>query len=492
MSGLLLVGTRKGLFIYRRESAGWKTGAPSFLGDPVTAVLHDERDDSIHAGLNLGHFGVKMHRSEGLGETWNERTVPAFPEKPADWEERDDKPGTKAPWSIGEIWALEHGGSDRPGVLWCGTIPGGLFRSEDFGETWELQRSLWDRPERLEWMGGGADDAAIHSICVHPENSDHVTLGVSIGGIWITRDGGKSWVLEGRGMEADYMPPERREHPGVQDPHRLVQCRAAPNHLWVQHHNGIFRSADGGAEWQRIQEAGPSTFGFAVAVHPEDPDTAWFVPGVKDECRVPVDGRFVVTRTRDGGKTFDVLDQGLPGLPSDDIVFRHALDVDDTGDVLAMGSTTGGSGSRKMAATIGRRCQSTCRRCTACGSRSNCELYSPLLWQLEADHLRAVPQKQFPVGDHGMIPRLPGEHFELRDFAVLLRSGLEKNKLPLLAEDNQHAGIDDQEHLSVPVAPTLPATLPGLEVDAREDARVEAVRVAIVFEEIVEVRLQTA
>ncbi len=64
------------------------------------------------------------------------------------------------------------------------------------------------------------------------------------------------------------------------------------------------------------------------------------MPAVKDELRVPVDGRLVVTRTRDGGRTFETLSEGLPS-PSWDLIYRHALDVDATGDRLAMGSTTG-------------------------------------------------------------------------------------------------------------------------------------------------------
>ena len=85
----------------------------------------------------------------------------------------------------------------------------------------------------------------------------------------------------------------------------------------------------------------PSVFGFAVAPHPSDPATAWFAPAVKDECRVPVDGRMVVTRTRDGGASFEVLGRGLPERGSYDLVYRHALVVDASGERLAMGSTTG-------------------------------------------------------------------------------------------------------------------------------------------------------
>lgn len=78
-----------------------------------------------------------------------------------------------------------------------------------------------------------------------------------------------------------------------------------------------------------------------MAVHPNNGNTAWFVPGVKDECRIPVDGKLVVNRTRDGGKSFETLNSGLPQHASYDLVFRHGMDVDTTGERLLMGSTTG-------------------------------------------------------------------------------------------------------------------------------------------------------
>ena len=96
--------------------------------------------------------------------------------------------------------------------------------------------------------------------------------------------------------------------------------------------------------WTEIPTAGPSTFGFAVAVDPEDPDTAWFVPAQKDEQRIPVDGRLVVTRTRDGGATFEVLSAGLPDHFAFDLVYRHALALGrgpGGATALAFGSTTG-------------------------------------------------------------------------------------------------------------------------------------------------------
>jgi len=337
MAQKLLVGTRKGLFVLQKTSgtpSGWAIDSTHFLGDPVSMALHDARDNSLHVALNLGHFGVKMRRSRDGGNTWDETAVPAYPPQPED--KKDEKP-----WTLQQVWSLETGGVDRPGLLWAGTIPGGLFRSTDGGDSWELIRSLWDRPERSEWFGGGYDRPGIHSICVDPRNSDHISLGISCGGVWQSRDAGANWQAFGTGMIADYMPEGRQEDPNIQDPHRLVQNSANPDVFWVQHHCGIYRSTDNTASWQRLF-AQPSAFGFAVATHPLDPNTAWFAPAVKDALRVPVDGRFVVTRTRDGGQTFETLHRGLPNEPAYDLIYRHGMDVDSSGEQLAIGSTTGG------------------------------------------------------------------------------------------------------------------------------------------------------
>jgi photosystem II stability/assembly factor-like uncharacterized protein len=190
-------------------------------------------------------------------------------------------------------------------------------------------------------MGGGFDEPGIHSIAVHPRDSRKIVVGISVGGVWRTEDGGETWALSAKGMFADYMPPEKREDGNSQDPHRIVQCPGTPEVFWAQHHNGVFRSADGAASWLVVESVQPSVFGFAAAVHPADPNTAWFVPAVKDECRIPVGGKLAVARTRDGGQSFETLREGLPQSHAYDLVYRHALDVDASGDRLAFGSTTG-------------------------------------------------------------------------------------------------------------------------------------------------------
>ena len=166
-------------------------------------------------------------------------------------------------------------------------------------------------------------------------------MGVSVGGVWISHDGGKSWNLGGKGFEAAYMPPDQQGDLVMQDPHLIAASPTDPDRIWCQHHCGIYVSDDGGYTFRESRGVHPSSFGFAVAPHPSNRDRAWFAPAQKDEARVPVNGKFVVTETRDGGQTFVSHRRGLPVGPSYDLVYRHALVVDPSGDRLAMGSTTG-------------------------------------------------------------------------------------------------------------------------------------------------------
>lgn len=321
----LHIATRKGLFTLPEASATAPVAWPAFAGEAVTAVL--PVGDRLYAALRLGHFGVKLHRSEDRGESWTELPAPAFPAG------LDEAP------AVDMIWTMVA--APLTGRLYAGTLPAALFQSDDGGETWQLVESLWQVPQRKDWQGGGYDLPGLHSILIDPREEANLTVAVSTGGVWRSADGGASWTLVGDGLHADYMPPALARDLVMQDVHRLAQCSAAPETVWCQHHNGIFRSDDGGTTFERLDPVQPSAFGFAVAAHPGDPATAWFVPAIKDECRIPVNARLAVTRTTDGGRTFEAIGRGLPETPCYDLIYRHGLAVSADGDVLAMGSTTG-------------------------------------------------------------------------------------------------------------------------------------------------------
>jgi hypothetical protein len=334
----LLAATHKGLFTVERGSGKWEVVEVSFEGDDVSALLPDARDGALYAAVHQRHAGNRLHRSDDGGRTFQELTTPAYPARPEHERRGEDDASTR----LELIWSLEAGGSDRPGRLWAGTVPGGLFRSDDRGESWQLLPALWDRHEREQWFGaGGMARPGIHSVAVDPRDSDHLLLGVSCGGLWRTRDAGDSFSLVGEGLVATYVPEPRARELGVQDPHRVAQCRANPDVIWVQHRSGIFRSEDAGETFVALEAATPSSFGFAVAAHPHDPLTAWFVPLLSDERRIPVNRRLCVMQTRDGGRSFEPKFRGLPERFAYDLVYRHALDVDSSGTLLAFGSTSG-------------------------------------------------------------------------------------------------------------------------------------------------------
>ncbi len=334
---LLLISTRKGLFVAEPQGDGYRVERAHFVGDNVTLAMVDPRG-GWYAALDHGHFGVKLHRSDDRGATWTEIASPAYPPQPEGQAEISPF-GREVKWSTSLIWALAPA-LDRDGALWCGTLPGGLFRSEDRGASWKLDEALWFHPSRKKWMGGGADDPGIHSIVVHPRAPKTVVAGVSCGGVWRSHDAGATWENCAKGMKATFMPPERQYDVDIQDVHYVAQCATHPDVWWAQHHCGIYRSTDNMTSWHEIEKAGPSTFGFAVVVDPFDADTAWFVPAESDQRRIPVAGKLVVTRTCDGGKTFDVLDRGLPDRFAYDLVYRHGFAMSAEG-ALAFGTTTG-------------------------------------------------------------------------------------------------------------------------------------------------------
>lgn len=332
MSDTLVLGTRKGVLLFQRRGNSWQLADEWHEGVHAAYAMFDRRSRSLWACLSHGHWGPKLQRSGDMGRTWKEVPCPKYPE--------DAKLPSGKPATLLYPWVLQAGGDDEPGRVYLGTEPGGLFASDDGGDTFSLVEPLWNHPSRDEhWMGGGRDEAGVHSVMVDPRDSRHVLVGVSVAGVFETADGGASWRPCNRGLKADFLPNPDAEV--GHDPHLVVASSAEPDKLWQQNHCGIFRSTDGGANWQRVSEAGgPAHFGFAVAVDAEDGETAWVVPAVSDEVRVACDRQLCVCRTTDGGRSWTALRDGLPQEHCYDFAFRHALDI--RADCLAFG-TSGGS-----------------------------------------------------------------------------------------------------------------------------------------------------
>jgi hypothetical protein len=329
----LLIGTAKGLIVFTLGNKDWRIENVHFRGMPVTVVFTDERTGTWWAGITHRHWGQKIHFSTDQGCSWQTVPTPAYPAG------LEYKPGKKA--VLKKIWCMASGGNDRPGRLWLGTEPGGLFRSDDGGGSFHLVESLWNHPSRADqnqWFGAGRDEPFLHSIVVDPRDSDHAYIAVSCAGVFETTNGGRSWRPRNKGLVAAYLP-----NPDVEighDPHLVLACAAAPDVLWQQNHCGIFRSANGGESWDNVTDAaGLANYGFALAIDPENPLRAWVIPAVSDEERVAQGLALCVCRTDDGGKSWIPLRNGLPQHFCFDIVFRHSFLR--AGRTLVFGTTTG-------------------------------------------------------------------------------------------------------------------------------------------------------
>ena len=326
----LAVGTRKGLLIFDRSDGDWKFESEFHSGVRVSYAAVDSRDGTLYCCLDDGHFGCKFHRSDDLGGNWTEIPAPAYP--------AGAKLGNGQDAVLRYQWVLAPGAADQPGRIYIGTEPGGLFVSEDRGDSFTLNESLWNHPTRMEgWFGGGRDQPGIHSVFQDPRNSQHLYIGISCAGVFFSPDDGATWEIRNNGMRADFLPEDVEV--GF-DPHFMQCCKTHPDVLWQQNHCGIYRSEDSGRNWIEVsEEDGPANFGFVITVDDEDPNTAWVVPAESDQVRAACNRRMCVSRTEDGGKTWQDFRKGLPQENCYDFAFRHGMDI--CGDELVMATASG-------------------------------------------------------------------------------------------------------------------------------------------------------
>jgi photosystem II stability/assembly factor-like uncharacterized protein len=332
MCDRILVATRKGTFLVEKTNGRWKPRLSGHPGTLVNFAACDPNTGTLWAALGHGHWGAKISRSTDGGKTWEDATQIKYPKSarylgtamPTEDSPELGKPQLRDA-TVLKLWCLAFGAA---GHIYVGTIPGGLFESKDGGETFELNRPLWNHESRggdlfsgegtgvTHWSGTPASDsgefaAGIHSILVDPRNPDRVLVAVSTAGVLETSDGGKSWRGRNKGMLNDYLPNPEAEW--GHDAHAIELCAGDPDHVWQQNHAGVFYSSDGAVAWKRVSRPDQGVhFGFPIAVDAKDGRTAWVVPGKSDQERMAIGGSLFVARTQDGGQSWQPLREGLP------------------------------------------------------------------------------------------------------------------------------------------------------------------------------------
>ena len=336
----LLVATKKGAFVIRSnaERTEWTLEAPQFLGHIIHHFVGNPVDQTLLMAAKTGHLGPTIYRSTDLGNSWQEaQHPPAFP--------------TVAEGETGlvvdHVFWLTPGHPSEPGAWYAGTSPQGLFYSADNGNTWNSVTGFNEHPHRAAWTAGGGtpDGPKMHSILIDPRDRDHMYIGMSGGGVFETKDKGRSWAPLNGGCRADFFPDPYPEF--GHDPHCVRLHPLAPDILYQQNHCGIYRMDRAEARWVRIGDQMPKEIGdigFPMVLHPRDPQTVWVFPmdGTQVWPRTAPEGKPAVYVTRDSGESWKRLDHGLPPQQAWFTVLRQAMTADEGEPVgLYFGTTSG-------------------------------------------------------------------------------------------------------------------------------------------------------
>jgi photosystem II stability/assembly factor-like uncharacterized protein len=232
--GRLYASTGDGIARLDESNGAW-TVALSLRGSGAQCLAVDPSDaDVVYAGLREG--GVR--RTSDGGRTWDDCELPA--------------PG---------VFSVAVSSID--GTVYAGTEPSALFRSDDGGETWRELTALQELPSRPNWSFPPRPwTSHVRWIAPNPHDGDLILVGIELGGLMRSVDGGASWQ--------DHRPGAQR------DVHSLAWHPRAEGRAYEAGGGGAAWSDDGGETWQPADAGRDRHYTWAVAVDPDDPN-AWFV-----------------------------------------------------------------------------------------------------------------------------------------------------------------------------------------------------------------------
>jgi len=190
---VLSVGTKRGLFLLESGTGRkrWQVTGPLLKGWTVPYAVIDTRGSPrLHAAASSFTYAsttlsadLKTHKFKPA------KQPPTFPKlnpsaaKFAKLYGLDMSP---------RIWNISPGPARQKTVMYLGTAPAGLFRSEDRGQSWEPVDGLNRHKTRKDWSPG-AGGQCLHSIQVDPHDSNRMYVAISAAGAFRTDDGGSRW-----------------------------------------------------------------------------------------------------------------------------------------------------------------------------------------------------------------------------------------------------------------------------------------------------------
>ena len=223
-------------------------GAEAGEADPVLdgvdarCVAVDPHDPSR---VYVGTFGGGLHASDDAGRSW--------------WV---DGQGLEDRRVLSVTVSPSHR-EDGLSVVYAGTEPSNLYRSEDGGRRWQRLPALRELPSEPHWSFPPRPwTHHVRTIALHPTDPDWLAVGIELGGVMRSPDGGVSWI--------DHNPQAHS------DAHQLLTHALAPERIYEAAGQGIARSEDRGESWNQYEDGLDRHYAWTEAVDPADPDL-WYV-----------------------------------------------------------------------------------------------------------------------------------------------------------------------------------------------------------------------
>jgi hypothetical protein len=243
----IYVATPQGLLVLRGRPPEWQTSR-QLDGLPAQCLAADPlRLNHVYCGA----FGRGLWVSDDAGDSW-----------------RPVGEGIRSPQLMAiAVSATERvgGPGGERGVVYAGTEPSALYRSEDGGATWQELAGMVALPSAPTWSFPPRPYTShVRAIGLDPHAAGHLYIAIEAGALVRSFDGGQTWV--------DRVPT------GPYDTHTLGLPPQAPGTLYsaagdgfMQPGQGFAVSRDGGASWERAGEGTQYLWG--LAVDPADPGT---------------------------------------------------------------------------------------------------------------------------------------------------------------------------------------------------------------------------
>jgi photosystem II stability/assembly factor-like uncharacterized protein len=240
-------------------------------GSGIACLARDPRDPSFLLG---GGREAGVWRSDDAGASW----------------ERVDFPQP-------DVFSVAVGPAD--GAVYAGCEPSMLFVSRDRGESWTELAGLREIPSAPTWSFPPRPwTSHVRWIAPSPHDAGLLLVGIELGGVMRSEDGGASW--------SDHRPG------AYTDCHSLAWHPTAPGRAYEAGGQGAAMSVDGGLTWEAADAGRDRNYTWAVVVDPGDPDR-WLVSASTGPFAAHGrDSAQAVIYRRQGPEPWEPLAGGLP------------------------------------------------------------------------------------------------------------------------------------------------------------------------------------